>query len=60
MVGDCCRNVKRWQNENMAVRWAAAILLDAQKRFYRMRGHRELPILVEVLKGKFDIKEAVA
>jgi len=60
MVADRCRNVKHWQNENMAVRWAAAALLDAQKRFYRIRGHRELPILVEVLKGKFDIKEAVA
>ena len=60
MVGDRCRNVKYWRNGNMALRWAAAVLLDAQKRFYRMRGHAELPMLVEALKGKFDIKEAVA
>jgi putative transposase len=60
MVGDRCRNVKNWRNENMAVRWAATVLLDAQKRFYRIRGHAELPILVEALKGEFDIKEAVA
>jgi putative transposase len=60
MVGDRCRNVKHWRNGNMALRWAAAVLLDAQKRFYRMRGHAELPMLVEALKVKFDIKEAVA
>ncbi len=60
MVGDRCRNVKHWRNENMAVRWAATVLLDARKRFYRIRGHAELPILVEALKGEFDIKKAVA
>lgn len=60
MVGDRCRNVKHWRNCNMALRWAAAVLLDAQRRFYRIRGHAELPMLVEALKGKFDIKEAVA
>jgi transposase-like protein len=60
MVGDRCRNVKHWRNGGMALRWAAAVLLDAQKRFYRIRGHAELPMLVEALKGKFDIKQAVA
>jgi putative transposase len=60
IVGDRCRNVKHWRNGNMAMRWSAAVLLDAQKRFYRIRGHAELPMLVEALKGKFDIKEAVA
>jgi putative transposase len=60
MVGDRCRNVKHWRNGNMALRWAAAVLLDAQKRFYRMRGHAELPMLVEALRTNVDIKEAVA
>jgi transposase-like protein len=60
MVGDRCRNVKHWRSGNMALRWTAAVLLDAQKRFYRMRGYAELSMLVEALKGKFDIKEAAA
>jgi transposase-like protein len=60
MVQDRCRNVKHWRNENMAARWAASVLIEAQKRFYRMKGHRELPMLVEALNRKFDIKEAVA
>jgi transposase-like protein len=60
MVDDLCSNVKHWQNENMAVRWAGSVLLEAEKRFYRMRGHRELPMLVEALQRNVDNKEAVA
>jgi transposase-like protein len=60
IVNDLCRNVKHWRNENMAVRWAGTVLLEAEKRFYRMKGHRELPLLVEALNGKVDNKEAVA
>jgi transposase-like protein len=60
IVNDLCRNVKHWQNENMAVRWAGSVLLESERRFYRMKGHRELPILVEALNGNVDNKEVVA
>jgi transposase-like protein len=60
VVNDLCRNVKNWQTENMAVRWAGSVLLEAEKRFYRMKGHRELAVLVEALYGNVDSKEAVA
>jgi putative transposase len=60
IVDDLCRNVKHWRNENMAVRWAGSVLLEAEKRFYRMKGHRELPMLVEALQQNVDSKEAVA
>jgi putative transposase len=60
IVYDLCRNVKHWRNENMAVRWAGSVLLEAEKRFYRMKGHRELPMLVEALQRNVDSKEAVA
>lgn len=60
IVSDLCRNVKHWQNENMAVRWAGSVLLEAEKRFYRMKGHRELPILVEALQRNVDSQEVVA
>jgi transposase-like protein len=60
IVNDLCRNVKHWQNENMAVRWAGSVLLEAEKRFYRMKGHRELPMLVEAVHRYVDSQEAVA
>ena len=60
MVDDLCRNVKHWRNESMAVRWAGTVLLEAEKRFYRMKGHCELPMLVEALGGNVDSKDAVA
>lgn len=44
-VGDLCRNVKRWRGERMAMRWAGTMLLAAEKRFRRLKGHREMPVL---------------
>ena len=45
-----CRNVKRWRNDDMAVRWAGTMLLEAEKKFRRVRGFREMPFLVSVLR----------
>jgi transposase-like protein len=36
------RRVKRWRGGSMALRWAATALMDAEKRFRRIRGYREL------------------
>ena len=60
VAGDLCRNVKRWRGANMAMRWAGAVLLETEKRFYRIRGHREMPILDVILKRIVDTKEAIA
>jgi len=60
VAGDLCRNVKRWRGEGMARRWAGAVLLETERRFYRVRGHREMPILAVILKRIVDTKEAVA
>jgi hypothetical protein len=43
------RNVKRWQ-KHMPRRWTALPILHAAKRFRRIRGHRELPILIAALR----------
>lgn len=42
---DVTGNVKRWKNGKMALRWTAAGLLDAEKRFRRVKGYRDMPIL---------------
>lgn len=40
-----CRNVKRWRNAGMALRWTAAGMMEAVKGFRRLKAHRQLPIL---------------
>ena len=44
------RNVKRWRNAEMALRWTAAGLLEAQKTFRRLKAYRQLPILDAALR----------
>jgi len=40
-----CRNVKRWQDAKMALRWTAASMMEAANGFRRLKAHRQLPIL---------------
>lgn len=60
VAGDLCRNVKRWRGQNMARRWAGAMLLETEKRFHRIKGYREMPMLSAILKRNVDTEEAVA
>ena len=39
-----CRNVKRWRNAAMALRWTAAGMLEAAKGFRRFKAHKQLPM----------------
>ena len=39
------RNVKRWRDGKMIERWTAAGMLEAEKRFYRVQGYRDIPAL---------------
>ncbi len=36
------RNVKHWQNGDMALRWTAAGMLEAEHQFRRVIGHADL------------------
>jgi putative transposase len=38
-------NVKRWRNGAMILRWTAAGVLEAEKQFRRVNGHRDLQLL---------------
>jgi hypothetical protein len=40
-----CRNVKRWRGGSMVVRWAATALMEAETKFRRIRGYRDMPQL---------------
>ena len=45
------RNVKRWRGGSMALRWGVSGLLEAQKRFRRVKGFREMPQMIAALEA---------
>ena len=40
-----CRNVKRWRDAKMALRWTAAGMMEAAKGFRRLKACKQLPAL---------------
>jgi len=40
-----CRNVKRWRDAAMALRWTSAAMIEAAKGFRRLKAHKQLPSL---------------
>lgn len=50
-------NVKRWQNGQMALRWCAAGMLEAEKQFRRVNGHLHLPALRAALEREIRAEE---
>ena len=45
------RNVKRWRGGTMALRWGVTGLLEAEKKFRRVRGHSDMPILIAAIEA---------
>jgi transposase-like protein len=48
MISICrehAKNVKRWRDGTMALRWCAAGMVEASKQFRRVNGHLHLPAL---------------
>ena len=64
VIRQVCRNVKRWRNAKMALRWTAAGMFEAKKGFRRLKAYKQLPILKQALiehrqKDQIDrVKEA--
>jgi len=46
---DVMRNVKRWRDGKMIVRWTAAGMLVAERQFRRVKGYRDIPVLLAAL-----------
>ena len=44
-----CRNVRRWRDGAMLLRWIGASLREAQSRFRRLKGFRDMKHLVAAL-----------
>ena len=51
-VAKFTRNVRRWRDGSMILRWVGSALLDAEQQFRRVRGYREMPALIEALRQR--------
>jgi putative transposase len=57
-----CRNVKRWQDASMALRWTSAAMFEAAKGFRRLKACRQLSALRAALaahQAKHAVNSAV-
>jgi len=43
------RNVTRWRDGQMVLRWTAAGMLNAERSFRRIKGYKQMPQLVTAL-----------
>ena len=48
------RNVKRWSSGEMALRWTAAGMLEAERQFRKIIGYRDLATLVVAIERNHD------
>ena len=51
-IGHYTRNVKRWKDGQMTLRWVASALSDASGRFRKLRGHRDIKTLIAALAAR--------
>ena len=57
------RNVKRWRGDTMIRRWVTLALVEAQRKFRRVKGHDHMPALVRALRPEpvaVEVDEKVA
>jgi len=60
IVEKVARNVKRWRAGNHALRWTATGLLEAEKKFRKGKGYRELELLQRKLNPSLTQQAQVA
>ena len=56
-VAQFTRNVRRWRGGSMILRWVGSAILETEKQFRRVRGYRELPMLIQALRSCVEDKE---
>ncbi len=57
IVEQVCRNVKRWHGGDQRERWVGSGLLVAEKQFRRVKGHRQIPVLIKELEARALLKQ---
>jgi putative transposase len=54
------KNVKRWRSGSMVVRWTSAAIVEAEKKFRRVQGWRDIKTLITALSEYENNEEAKA
>lgn len=60
IVERVCLNVKRWHGGDQRERWVGSGLLVAERQFRRVKGHKQIHVLLRVLETLKPSKKAVA
>jgi putative transposase len=60
IVERVCLNVKRWHPGDQRERWVGSGLLVAEKQFRRVKGHKQIPMLLRELEALAPSKPSVA
>jgi putative transposase len=60
IVERVCLNVKRWHSGDQRERWVGSGLLVAQKQFRRIKGHKQIPLLLRELEALSTNKSKLA
>ena len=50
------RNVKRWRDGSMVLRWVVTALMEAENKFRRVKGYRDMPHLLAALDATVGIE----
>lgn len=50
------KNVKRWRNGMMVLRWAVTGILEAQKKLRRIQGYKRIPSVIEELRRQLELE----
>ncbi len=59
-IASYSKNVKRWQGGSMVVRWVSAAIVEAERKFRRVHGWRDIEKLTRALALIEDKEEAAA
>lgn len=60
IVERVCINIKRWHGGDQRERWVGSGLIVAEKQFRRIRGYKQLPVLLRALETLKPAGKAVA
>jgi transposase-like protein len=59
-IASYSKNVKRWQGGQMVIRWVSAAIVEAEKKFRRVQGWRDIKKLIRALEAIEQKQEAEA
>jgi hypothetical protein len=59
VVEKVCKNVKRWQDGDQRERWIGSGLLVAERKFRRVRGHKQIAFLLREMEARVPSKKAL-